>query len=168
MDIALSSRSEGLLAAEVSLGLGLHLAVQKCLEMKDQDTFLIFESDVVLRDDFVERLRGVLKMAGNAEWDYIGLGEGQNARPPQHEEGYFGPTMLCKPPHNFVFRGTDSMLFRRSFLEKLSQTLIPMREIMDWEMNIQMMVHKGVSLWADPPLVEPGSGRWRTATLLPG
>ena len=168
MDIALSFKSEALLAGELSLVMRLHIAIQECLAMKGQDTFLIFESDVVLREDFLERLQDVLKIAGTGPWDYISLGEGQNTRPPTHAESYFGQTVLCKAPHSFVFRGTDSMLFRRSFLEKLSQTLFPIRECMDWEMNIQMMVHKGLSLWADPPLVEPGSGRWRTATLLPG
>ena len=29
-------------------------------------------------------------------------------------------------------------------------------------------LHRGISFWADPPLVEPGSGRWRTLSLLPG
>ena len=162
---ALSFKSAALLRGEVSLVLSFYKALCEALETyPDQDKFIFFESDVVLRPDFLERLETIL--ADDKPWDYISLGEGVGTRPVA--QSYFAPTSLFTPPHHFVFRCTDSMLLRRSFLEKLRQTLLPCRECLDWELNIQAMVHKAVSLWADPPLVEPGSGRWRSATLLPG
>ena len=171
MTTALSFKSAALLRGEVSLVLSFYTALCEALEAyKDQDTFIFFESDVVLREDFMERLETVLKDANgiaDGKWDYISLGEGVGTRP-AGATSYFAPTTLFTPPHQFVFRCTDSMLFRRSFLEKLRQTLLPCRECLDWELNIQAMLHRGVSLWADPPLVEPGSGRWRSASLLPG
>ena len=163
--MALSFKSAALLRGEVSLVLTFYVAIQQALQMPG-DIFLFFESDVVLREDFLERLQTVLN--DGCEWDYISLGEGVGTRPRGAEFSYFAPTKLYEPDHQFVFRCTDSMLFRRSFLEKLRLTLLPFRECLDWELNVQMLLHRGVALWADPPLVEPGSGRWRSASLLPG
>jgi hypothetical protein len=163
LDKALSFKSACLLKGEVSLCVRFHLAVKKALE-DGAETVIFFESDAVLREDFLERLRDIL--SSDKPWDYISLGEGVGTRPSQ-AKSYFSKSQLYTPPHQFVFRCTDSMVFRRSFLEKLSQTLIPFRECLDWELNVQMLAHKGVPMWADPPLVEPGSGRSRTMTLLP-
>ena len=164
LDKALSFKSACLLKGEVSLCIRFHLAVKKALE-DGADTVIFFESDAVLREDFSERLHDVL--SSEAAWDYISLGEGVGTRPASQGKSYFSKSQLYTPPHQFVFRCTDSMVFRRSFLEKLSQTFIPFRECLDWELNVQMLAHKGVPMWADPPLVEPGSGRSRTMTLLP-
>lgn len=163
---ALNFKSAALLRGEVSLVLSFYTGLCEALDTyPEQQTFIFFESDVVLRPDFMERLEVVL--ADDKPWDYISLGEGVGTRP-VGASSYFAPTTLFTPPHQFVFRCTDSMLLRRSFLEKLRATLLPCRECLDWELNFQMLAHRGISLWADPPLVEPGSGRWRSASLLPG
>jgi len=167
MGMGLCFKSAALLRGEVSLVLSFYTALCQALaEHPAQDTFIFFESDVVLRPDFTERLDAILK--DQRPWDYISLGEGVGTRPVGASPSYFAPTTLFTPPHQFVFRCTDSMLLRRSFLEKLRKTLLPCRECLDWELNVQAIVHKAVSLWADPPLVEPGSGRWRSLSLLPG
>lgn len=163
--MAMSFKSAALLRGEVSLVLSFYVAIQHALA-EPGDMFLFFESDVVLREDFLERLQTVLNES--REWDYISLGEGVGTRPKGADFSYFSPTKLYEPDHQFVFRCTDSMLIRRSFLEKLRLTLLPFRECLDWELNFQLILHRGIALWADPPLVEPGSGRGRSATLLPG
>jgi hypothetical protein len=163
----LSFKSAALLKGEVSLNLAFYKAISMALAAGDEYA-LFFESDVILREDFLSRLNDVLSSEKACDaWDYISLGEGCSTRPPGHAPSYFGPTVLYDAPHSFVFRCTDSMLIRRSFLEKLSHTLIPFRECLDWELNIQMMAHRGKSLWADPPLVEAGSGRGRALSYLP-
>jgi len=167
--MALCFKAARLLKAEVSLILGFHKAVLMALA-DGVETAIFFESDVILREDFLPRLKDVIGIAAVDTWngwDYISLGEGVGTRPPGHAPSYFGPTQLYIPPHQFVFRCCDSMLLHRNFLEKLSQTLLPVRECLDWEMNIQMLLHKGKSIWVDPPLVESGSGRSRTVTSLP-
>jgi hypothetical protein len=166
----LSFKSAGLLRGEVSLVLSFYMALCEALDKyPEEDKFIFFESDVVLREDFMARFEVVLNESGKTgDWDYISLGEGVGTRPKDAEFSYFGATRLFTPHHQFVFRCTDSMLIRRSFLEKLRRTLLPFRECLDWELNFQMILHKGKSLWVDPPLVEPGSGRWRFLSLLPG
>lgn len=166
LEKALSFKASRLLKAEVSLVLSFHKAVLTALN-DGVETAIFFESDVFLREDFLPRLKTVLELSVAHTWDYISLSEGVGTRPPGHPPSYFSETKLYPPPHQFVFRCCDSMLFCRSFLEKLSQTLIPFRECLDWEMNIQMILHRGTSLWVDPPLIEPGSGRARLMTHLP-
>jgi hypothetical protein len=166
LEKALSFKAARLLKAEVSLVLSFHKAVLMALN-DSVEKAIFFESDVILREDFLDRLKTVLENSANDKWDYISLGEGVGTRPHGHSPSYFSETKLYLPPHQFVFRCCDSMLLRRSFLEKLSQTLLPFRECLDWELNIQMLAHRGTSLWVDPPLVEPGSGRSRTLSLLP-
>jgi hypothetical protein len=166
-ETALCFKAARLLKAEVSLNLSFYKAVEAALA-DGVETAIFFESDVFLREDFLPRLKTVLEDDSALKaWDYISLGEGVGTRPPGHDATYFGPTKLYPPPHQCVFRCCDSMLLRRSFLEKLSQTMIPFRECLDWEMNLQMIIHQGKSLWVDPPLVEPGSGRSRAVTFLP-
>jgi hypothetical protein len=137
-----------------------------------QDLILILESDVWLRTDFVERLREVVAAAAAPQepWDYISLGEGIGTRPKDVPafSSYYAPTKLYAPPHKFVFRCTDSMLFRRAYLKNVSQTALPFKEAADWEMNYQMMLHGGKSYWADPPLAEQGTCFNRIITSLPG
>jgi hypothetical protein len=139
----------------------------------DDDIILILESDVWLRVDFVERLKEVLAAAkaeaAGAPWDYISLGEGIGTRPKEVVafSSYYAPTKLYPPPHKFVFRCTDSMLFTRAYLKRLSQTALPFKEAADWEMNYQMMLHGGKAYWADPPLAEQGTCFNRMITSLP-
>jgi len=166
---ALSFKSAALSKGEISLVLTFMETVRAALAC-GADRVIVFESDVFLREDFLTRLKLVLEddSGMHSDSDYISLGEGVGTRPDGVGASYFRETRLYNPPHEWVFRCTDSMVFRRKFLEKVVQTLIPFRECLDWELNVQMLLHRGKALWADPPLVEPGSGRWRNLSHLPG
>jgi hypothetical protein len=167
---ALSFKADNLSKGELSLLLGFRRLIEQALA-DGSDTILVFESDIVLREDFLIRLETVLKGVTEgewADWDYVSLGEGVGTRPKGCEwRSYFAEVALYRPDHQFVFRCCDSMLLRRKFLEKLAVTFGPVRECLDWELNLQMMVHRGKSVWVDPPLCEPASGRNRTVTSLP-
>jgi len=164
MNVSLSLQGVALSRGELSLMLTFRELLRQVLA-DGHDKVIVFESDVCLREDFLERLDVLL--ADPQPWDYISLGEGVGTRPPGCHPSYFSEQKLYKPPHQWVFRCCDSMLFRRSFLEKVWRTFIPFREPLDWEMNVQMMIHRGVPLWADPPLVEPGTARGRFVSSLP-
>lgn len=157
---------------ELSLLITFFASISKFLEDKSKgDTMILFESDVYLRPDFMKRLQSILEEANAKEggWDYISLGEGVGTRPPDVSPlaSYFGPSHLYEPKTQWVFRCCDSMVLHRRFLEKIQKTLFPFRECLDWELNLQMMLHKGISYWVDPPLAEQGSSRARTITTLP-
>jgi len=164
---SINFKSSCLSRGELSLLLTFYTTMKEILSKPDE-IVLVFESDVVLREDFLERFQSVLKELEGKTWDYVSLGEGVGTRPKDSPMSYYEPTKLYPPDHQFVFRCCDSMLFRRAFLEKVWQTFLPVRECLDWEMNVQMMIHRGVSLWADPPLVEPMTGRHRLYSSLPG
>jgi len=127
---------------------------------------IVLESDVWLREDFVERLCDVMEQVKDTEWDYISLGEGARTRPNKCDPSMFSKTKIYPPNHHFVYRCTDSMLFKVPYLKKILPTLLPFRECLDWELNIQALAHQSKSLWVDPPLVEQGTAVGRQETTL--
>ncbi len=167
----LTFKSAGLTRAEISLMLNTASALRDAEQRFGADSsgvILTLESDVWLRRDFVPRLRDLLleAAAGGSSWDYISLGEGTGTRPEGAPASYYAPTRAYPPPHQWVFRCTDSMLFSLNYVKRLNQTIIPFKEIIDWEMNAQLMLHRGKALWADPPLAEQGSWNSRTSCSL--
>jgi len=148
---------------EISLVLNFIWGAQEACR-RGYKTVVFLESDVFLRDDFISRLDALIALP--VDWDYISLGEGVRTRPPNCDASQFGPTKLYEPPHQFVYRCTDSMVFKVSYLQRILQTMHPFRECLDWELNIQNMYHRGISLWADPPLVEQGTCCGRLETTL--
>jgi hypothetical protein len=150
---------------EISLVLNFYAAAKIAVE-QNMKNILIFESDTWLREDFLPRLNDLFEELSNKAWDYVSLGEGVRTRPPGCEPSMYAKTKIYTPPHQFVFRCTDSMLFQVSYLQKILTTLIPFRECLDWELNIQTMAHKGRTFWADPPLAEQGTAVGRQYTTL--
>lgn len=163
---AFTFKAAGLTRAEISLGINFAMCVLDTVQREDDGLIITLESDVWLRDDFVPRLNDLLADAINP-WDFISLGEGVGTRPPGAPASYYAPTKAYKPPHQWVFRCTDSMLFSTGYLRRLATTVMPFKEIIDWEMNYQLMRHKGVALWADPPLAEQGTCNARMLSSLP-
>jgi len=151
---------------EISLGINFAMAVFDTVKRADDGLIITLESDVWLRDDFVPRLNDLLADASSRPWDFISLGEGVGTRPPGAPLSYYAPSKAYKPPHQWVFRCTDSMMFTTEYLKRLSTTVLPFKEIIDWEMNYQLMLHKGTPLWADPPLAEQGTWNARITSSL--
>jgi hypothetical protein len=158
-------KAASLSRGEISLGINFAMAVLDSVKRADDGIIITLESDVWLREDFVPRLVELLADASKP-WDFISLGEGVGTRPVHPLTSYYGPTKAYQPPHKWVFRCTDSMMFTTGYLQRLAQTVLPFKEIIDWEMNYQLMLHKGVALWADPPLAEQGTCNARLMTSL--
>ena len=160
-------KGANLTLGEISLGVNFYHVMRAAIE-ENTKIAISLESDVYLREDFVARLGDVVKeLESKPTWDYVSLGEGIGTRPKDVPMSLFGPTKVYDPPHNLVFRCTDSMLFRTDFLRKVAQTFLPFREIIDWEMNFQNLIHGGKAFWADPALVEQGTAFNRDITTLP-
>ena len=170
-----SFKAAALTRGEISLGMNFGAAVMDVArrfiekEWGEDDLVITLESDVWLREDFVACLRDLLVSAKEVApaWDYISLGEGVGTRPPGAPASYYAPTRAYKPPHQWVFRCTDSMLFTTQYMNRLAKTYFPFKEIIDWEMNFQLMANRGKPLWADPPLAEQGTCYSRLLTTLP-
>lgn len=169
-------KGAGLTRGEISLGLNFGAAVADAVRRTEaqggenaEGLIMTLESDIWLREDFVARLGDLLRSAVTVEpeWDFISLGEGVGTRPPGAPSSYYAPTAAYRPPHNWVFRCTDSMLFTTGFLKRVAKTYLPFKEIIDWEMNYQLAVNQGKPLWADPPLAEQGTWNNRLLTSLP-
>lgn len=161
----LTWKSRCLSKGEISLVLNFFSAASDAVK-NNYKHVLIFESDVYLRKDFMQRFGDLWKDLSGS-WDYVSLGEGIGTRPSGVQGSYWSPTRAYTPPHEFVFRCTDSMLFRGEFLQKVVQTILPFRECLDWELNYQLAAHRGKAFWCDPPLAEQGSSRCREPSLLP-
>jgi len=170
LKMALCFKAACLIHGEISLCLTFRKVLEEAWASGAEEV-IVFESDVCLRDDFKERFEKIMADAKEREWDYISLGEGSFLRPTGVPASYFKESKLYPSEGQFVFRCCDSMVFRRRFIGKLLQTFMapgqPIRECLDWELNVQILAHRGVSLWVDPPLVEPGSGRWKVPSNLP-
>ena len=162
-----SFKGSNLTRGEISLGVNFATAVLDVAKNPGEGLIMFLESDIWLREDFVARLCDLLADTQGRPWDYLSLGEGVGTRPPGAPASYYAPTKAYKPPHQWVFRCTDSMLFTAEYLRRLARTVMPFKEIIDWEMNFQLMLHKGVALWADPPLAEQGTCYSRLITTLP-
>jgi hypothetical protein len=162
-----SFKGANLTRGEISLGINFATAVLNVACSSEQGLIMFLESDIWLREDFVPRLNDLLQDTKGRPWDYLSLGEGVGTRPPGAPLSYYSPTKAYTPPHQWVFRCTDSMLFTTEYLRRLSQTVLPFKEIIDWEMNFQLMLHRGTALWADPPLAEQGTCYSRVITTLP-
>jgi len=158
-------KARSLSRGEISLVLNFYAAAQAAVQ-NSMGKIIVLESDVWLREDFVERLCDVMEQVKDTEWDYISLGEGARTRPNKCDPSMFSKTKIYPPNHHFVYRCTDSMLFKVPYLKKILPTLLPFRECLDWELNIQALAHQSKSLWVDPPLVEQGTAVGRQETTL--
>jgi hypothetical protein len=156
-----------LIKGEISLVINFYTVMKTALE-KGHKTILVLESDIFLREDFEERLLKLFSEleTQKKEWDFISLSDGISS----HSDKYTGVYMeqtVCNPPHQFVFRCTDSMIFRTDIFRKIMPTILPFRECLDWELNFQFLLHGGKALWAEPHLVEQGTAKNREISGLP-
>jgi hypothetical protein len=159
-----------LLKSEISLSLNFYKAVDEAIK-KDHQTILVLESDVRFRYDFGERLGELMKKAVcDPTWSYISLSDGVGT----HAEGvkfgdWYGEQQLCNPDEKqkyCPFRCTDSMIFRRPFLEFLHNSMLPFSFCLDWELNWQLIRFRGQAKWAEPHLIEQATQKRIAASSL--
>jgi len=162
-------KGRALIEGEISLVINFWLAVDHAIE-NNYRHILFLESDVFLRDDFSPRMDKLMSILDVRPWDYVSLSDGVGThavRDDIQSNSVFAPTGVFKPPHQFPFRCTDSMLFRVEFLKKMRRTAFPFRECLDWELNYQLAIHGGIALWVEPHLVEQGTAKGRMISTLP-
>jgi hypothetical protein len=157
-----SFNSYNLKQGEISLVLNWASAAQKAIKAAHK-VIMILESDVLFNDDFLPRLEEAMKQLEGRPWDFLSLSAGANLRPARPADD---TSLRWFPaPGYYHTRTTDAMIFKVSMLEKINSTLIPFAEVLDWELNYQLSLHKSVSLWLDPPILRQGSGSVYPTTL---
>jgi hypothetical protein len=157
--------SYNLKPSEVSLGMNYHsLFKLACDPEKSYKVVCMFESDILFEENFLEKLGMVMKPLVSQEWDFLSIGGRADLRPRREKGdtryGWFGHI-----PY-YHTRTTDAMVFNVSMLRKILGTYIPFAEIIDWELNYQLELHKSRTLWLDPPICKQGSGSGEYATSL--
>lgn len=146
-------KGHALTKPEISLALNFWAAVDKAIAMGTRRV-ITFESDVILRPDFCQRLGEALNQRD--DWDYVSLsdGVGTHAERPDRNQSFYAPSGLFPAPNQWCFRTTDSMLFKTDYLRRLRQTAFPLREALDWELNYQNMLNAGRAFWIEPHVIE--------------
>lgn len=154
--------SRNLKPGELSLIFNFVLTAQKAIQ-EGHSVVMILESDVLFCENFLDRLGHVMQNAPS-QWDFLSLSASADLRPNRH--GAL-PDCVWFPPVNPYFhtRCTDSMIFRVSMLDKILQTILPCAEVLDWELNYHLTMHRSKSWWLDPPILRQGSGKEYMTTL---
>lgn len=156
--------SYNLKPSEISLGINWEHNACKAIRDKHK-CVMMFESDVLIPDDFMKNLTEAMGLLEDRQWDFLSLSAGANLRPlrPANEIhlGWFPPI------HSYFHtRTTDAMIFKVEMLEKIVTTFIPFAEIIDWELNYQLTLHGSRSFWLDPPIIRQGSATGDYKTTL--
>jgi hypothetical protein len=159
-----SFNSYNLKLGEISLVLNWAHAARTAVT-KGYAVVMILESDVIFNDGFLENLEKAMNLleTKQTEWDFLSLSAGANLRPVRAP----GHTDLDWFRVNTYYhtRTTDAMIFKVSMLEKILGSLFPFAEVLDWELNYQLTLHKSNSFWLDPPILYQGSGKIYPTTL---
>jgi hypothetical protein len=119
---------------------------------------MMFESDIIFEPVFYERLGEAMTtlISNKIDWDFLSISSGAGLRPVRPEgETRYG-WFPSRGPY-FHTRTCDAMIFQVSMLEKIVKTFLPVAEVLDWELNYQLTLHKSKTLWLDPPIVRQGS-----------
>lgn len=157
-----SGTSHNLKPAEISLVINWADAAKKAVAAGHK-VVMMFESDVLFDEGFLEKLEAAMEPLSEVSWDFLSLTTGAGLRPPRGPEsrdGWFPPAFFY-----YHTRTSDAMVFKVSMLEKILGTLFPFVDVLDWELNYQLELHKSKSLWLDPPILRQGSGKEYLTTL---
>jgi len=141
--------------SEISLLLNWHDVATKAAEA-GHAIVMTLESDVRFPPTFLEDLEAALRLVGPDDFDFLSITSLPHLKP--HRPA--GDTTLrwFPPPQYFRTRTCDAMIFKGSMLKKIAASFFPCADVLDWELNYQLNLHKARCLWLDPPILSQGSG----------
>jgi len=139
--------------SEVSLLLNWHdIAVQAC----QHPIVMMFESDVRFPPTFLADLEFAMRLLRPADFDFLSITSLPHLRP-NRAAGDTTPRWF-NPPQYFRTRTCDAMIFKGALLKKITDSFFPCADVLDWELNYHLNLHKARCLWLDPPILSQGSG----------
>lgn len=136
--------------AEISLTIKFGKVFQY-LSKIDADTFIVFEDDVLLCENFDKHFYHYLSQTPS-DWDAIYFGSGANLKPSDVNANQ----IAYLKPHP-ASRCADSIVLKKKTVQDLASTWFPFNLISDWELGYQHYAHGHKVYWWEPPLVLQGS-----------
>lgn len=144
---------------EISLFLNHIECLRNIRSSFSEGLFLIFESDVLLNDNFEENLKKVITMSRNYTWDIINIGEGNAADLPKSRPIENSLQLY----HEKINRCSEGILWNYNAVEKFLDYYEKTCDVdgpIDTKMDVFSEFVGGFDIyWAQPPLVYQGSVR---------
>jgi GR25 family glycosyltransferase involved in LPS biosynthesis len=149
-----------------------HIAAYQKIVAENLAQAIIFEDDVILKDNFRENIARCVKLLPE-DYDVFYFGQGcfpeQKFDETETREKYADGSFTVYKKENRQSRFTDSYLISRKAAETLLAKMIPFCFPIDWELNYQQFVLALNIYWVYPTLTYQGSGfgeyksnlRWR-------
>lgn len=155
--------SHNLKISEISLLINWHHFAKEAVRA-GHAYVLMFESDVLFTPTFHADLGAALSLLRPGSFDFLSISALPHLRPQRAE----GDTALrwYEPSGYYKTRTCDAMVFAVPMLERISNTFFPCADVLDWELNYQLNLHRARCLWLDPPIITQGSGSGVYATTL--
>lgn len=119
-----------------------------CHEIKD--TCLILEDDVIFNKNFVEFNSFLSQTPDDYECILIGNGGFIHHSPLE-------PNKIAYRRHRNVTRCSDSIIYKKSLLEKIVKTYPTFNQPIDWELELILLELEASVYWWEPTLVVQGS-----------
>jgi len=138
-----------------------HIDIYKRIVNENLTNCIIFEDDVVIKENFRDNLMKCLKILPK-DFDIFYFGQGCfqeldfdiNAI----KEKYFDSPFTVFKKEDKQSRFSDSYVISRKAAEKILGTIIPFCLPIDWELNYQPIIHNMNIYWVYPTLTYQGSG----------
>jgi hypothetical protein len=160
-----SANSYNLKLGEISLCVNWAATALEAIKANHK-IVMFWESDVLPDSEFLAKLNNAmqtLEATHGANWDFLSLSSGANMRPERPPDDTMQKWFPVK--NYFHTRTTDAMIFKVDMLQKIFPHFLPFAEVLDWELNFHLSVHKSRSFWLDPPIIRQGSGTVYATTL---
>ena len=160
-----SANSYNLKLGEISLCVNWAAVALGAIHAK-HNVVMFWESDVLPDAEFLDKLKSALQTLEDehgSNWDFLSISSGANMRPQRPSDD---TVQKWFPVTNYFHtRTTDAMIFKVDMLNKIVPYFLPFAEVLDWELNFHLSVHKSRSFWLDPSIIKQGSGSVYATTL---
>jgi hypothetical protein len=148
--------------SEISLLLNWYDVAKQAVEA-GHGVVMTLESDVLFPPTFLSDLETALSLLTPGEFDFLSLGSPDFMRP-ERDDG--GATLRWFENISYPkTRTTDAMVFTGALLKKIVNSFFPCADVLDWELNYHLNLHRARAGWVDPPLMRQGSGSVYATTL---
>ena len=148
--------------SEISLLLNWHDIARQAVEA-GHAVVMTLESDVLFSPAFLTELEYAMTLFANDEYEFLSIG-GPDFLRPKRNDGDTGLRWFESVGY-VKTRTTDAMIFKGALLKKIVGSFFPCADVLDWELNYHLHLHKAICGWLDPPLIRQGSGNVYPTTL---